>query len=112
MRLGLGLAPKGFVWKLRRAMNGTRPASKAFCDLVRQHMKEYGLECVTIAAMVFHEAGRDISLLVHGDDFFACAEQGELDTFGMFLESRFRIKFVGMIGPGVKARSSISSSGQ
>ena len=73
-----------------------------FGDLVRQRMKEYGLECVTIAAMVFHEAGRDLSLLVHDDDFFACAEQVELESFGMFLESRFRIKLVGVVGPGCK----------
>merc|ERR1712194_82469 len=102
VRPGDGLAPRGWVWKLRRAMNGTRPASKAFGDLVRQHVKEYGLRAVPSAAMVFHDEDRDVSLLVHGDDFFCVAERRDIEEFGALLENRFRINLIGLIGPGCK----------
>ena len=41
---GKGVCPPKHVCRLRRPMNGTRPASKAFGDLVRQSVCEYGLD--------------------------------------------------------------------
>ena len=44
-----GLSPPKHVWRLRPAMNGTRPASKAVGNWVRQSACEHGLDEIKIA---------------------------------------------------------------
>ena len=47
-----------------------------------------------------HHPQRDIDTVVHGDDFVAVAEDGQLDHFEQVLENSIEIKRVRRIGPG------------
>ena len=47
----------------------------------------------------YHHPQRDIDPVVHGDDFVAVAEDGQLDHFEQVLENSMEIKRVGRIGP-------------
>ena len=65
-----GLCPVGFMWQLRRAMNGTRKGSSAFGSVVTEElvaMPAAPFADVVVAPMCFYNKGIDV---VHGDDFF------------------------------------------
>ena len=66
------VCPAGFVWQLRRAMNGTRKASLAFGSVVTEElvaMLAAPFAEVVVAPMCFDRI--DVAMIVHGDDFFA-----------------------------------------
>ena len=69
-----GLCPAGFVWQLRRTMNGTRKASLAFGGVVTEELVAVfaaPFAEVVVAPMCVYSKGIDVAMIVHGDDFFA-----------------------------------------
>ena len=83
-----GLCPSGFAWQLKRAMNGTRKASRAFGNVVKGEMLGMpGADFVLVAVspMTFYSLPLDVAFLVH---------------VGTCLDNKFRINLIGMIGPG------------
>ena len=95
-----GLRVKGKLWVLNRALCGTRMASRCFGKLVAEVLTNPQFETVSIVPTPYHHPQRDIDTVVHGDDFAAVAEDGQLDHFEQLLENSKEIKRVGRIGPG------------
>ena len=95
-----GLRVRGKLWVLKRALYGTRMASRCFGKLACEVLKDARFEAVTIVQNTYHHPQRDIDTVVHGDDFVAVAEDDQLDFFGRVLENSMEIKRVGRIGPG------------
>jgi hypothetical protein len=98
-----GLCPPGFAWQLKRAMNGTRKASQAFGKVVKDEvlgMPGADFVLVAVSPMTFYSLPLDVALLVHGDDFFGEGTQDQLSRVGTYLDNKFRINLIGMIGPG------------
>ena len=74
-------------------------ASRCFGKLVAEEseeLKNAQFETVSSVPNAYHRQHRDIDTVVHGDDFVAVAEDGQLDHFEQVLET----KPVGRIGPG------------
>ena len=81
-----GLRVKGKLWVLNRALCGTLTNAQ--------------FETVSIVPNTSHHPQREIDTVMHGDDFVAAAEDGQLDHFEQVLENPMEIKGVGRIGPG------------
>ena len=92
VRPPVGLRVRGKLWFLKRALYGTRMASRCFGKLVGEVLKDARFEAVTIVPNAYHHPQREIDIIVHGDDFVAVAEDD--------LENSMEIKRVGRIGPG------------
>ena len=75
-------------------------ASRCFGKLVAEVLTNAQFETVSIVPNTYHHPQKDIDTVVHGDDFVAVAEDGQLDHFEQFLEKSMEIKRVGRIGPG------------
>ena len=67
---------------------------------VAEMMREAHFETVTIVPNTYHHPQRDTDTVVHGDDFVAVAEGGQLALFKQVLKNPMGIKRVGRIGPG------------
>ena len=100
VRPPVGLRLRGKLWVLKRALYGTRMASRCFGRLVGEVLKDAGFETVTIVPNTDHHPQRDTDTVVHGDNFVAVAEDDQLDFFERVLENSMEIKRVGRIGPG------------
>ncbi|CAK0880457.1 unnamed protein product, partial [Prorocentrum cordatum] len=61
----------GVVWFLKKAMCGTRPASRAFGSYVIDKFKDESFDLVAVVPMTFVSAELDVSLGCRGDDFLA-----------------------------------------
>ena len=81
-------------------MYGTRAASKAWGDRVREVLTEAG--CITIAAMamLFWHPVAGYLVAVWGDDFAAIGSMKSLETLWGTLRESFDAKWIGTIGPG------------
>ena len=75
-------------------------ASRCFGKLVAEVLTDARFETVSIVPNTYHHPQRDIDTVVHGDDFVAVAEDGQLDHFEQVLDNSMEIKQVGRIGPG------------
>ena len=92
-----GFECRAKLWVLNRALYGTRLASRCFGKLVAQMLTRARFESVTIVPNTYHHPQRDIDTVVHGDDFVAVAEDGQLDHFEQVLENAMEIKRAGRI---------------
>ena len=95
----VGLRVRGKLWVLKRALYGTRMASRCFGKLVGEVLKDAQFEAVAIVPNTYHHPQRDIDTVVHGDDFVAVAEDDHLNFLERVLENSMEIKRVGRIGP-------------
>ena len=95
-----GLRVKGKLWVLNRALYGTRMDSRCFGKLVAEVLTNAQFETVSIVRNTCHHPQRDIDTVVHGYDFVAVAEDGQLDHFEQVLDNSMEIKGVRIIGPG------------
>ena len=75
-------------------------ASRCFGKLVAEVLTNAQFGTVSIVPNTYHHPQRDIDTVVHGDDFVAVAEHGQLDHFEQVLENSMEIKRVGRTGPG------------
>ena len=91
---------KDKLWVLNRALYGTRMASRCFGKLVAEVLTNAQFATVSIVPNTYHHPQRDIDTVVHGDDFVAVAEDGQLDHCEQVLENSVKIKRVGRIGLG------------
>ena len=102
-----GLRVKGKLWVLNKALHGTRMASRCFRKLVAGVLTDARLETVSIVRtrIIIHR--ETLTPSVHGDDFVAVVEDGQLDHFEQVLESSMEIERVGRIGPGRKSTGKV-----
>eukprot|EP00971_Amphidinium_carterae_P186656 3705262-Amphidinium_carterae.1 len=94
-----GYTKKGYCWRLRGAMNGTRVASQAWGTHVTKEMKAMGGMEIAVTPMTFWFPGRRILLAVHGDDFLGAGNTEALSWLGGQIAARFDSKCVSRIGP-------------
>ena len=95
--MGLG---KDVVAKQVRCVYGTRDASSIWEDCYRDALEDLGFTSGAASPCVFFNKDRNITIVVHGDDFNALGVAAELDWYETELAKHFEIKIRGRMGPG------------
>ena len=91
-------AGAGICGKLEFWMYGMRPAAQAWEECYSQKMEEVGFKRGIGNSVVFYHMGRDISVLVHGDDFVAVGEDEDVEWFRKVAVGWFEMKVRGRLG--------------
>ena len=89
---------EGLVGKLNLSMYGTREAASNWQDEVGMHMRSIGFIQGRASNCLYVHETRDISSLVHGDDYVSAGAPSDLDWMKQELEKKFEIK-TKIIGP-------------
>ena len=84
--------------KLNFWLYGFRQAASAWEALYAGKLQDAGFERGVSCGVVFYHPGKDISLVVHGDDFTFCALEPDLVWIQGLMQSWFPIKIRAMIG--------------
>ena len=95
----LGL-PKHFVAKQTRCVYGTRDAGMIWEQCYRDALENIGFVSGVSNPCLFHHPTRDLTIVVHGDDFTALGTDHDLDWYTAELEKVFEIKVRGRLGEG------------
>jgi hypothetical protein len=90
--------PEGMCGKLDFWLYGFRDAASAWENLYAQKLVEVGFTRGDGCGVVFYHEERDISLVVHGDDFTFCAEPEELKWIETKMGEWFEIKVRAILG--------------
>ena len=93
----LGL-PSNVVGKLVRCAYGTRDAGAIWEDTYRGALEEMGFISGMASPCCFSHPSRQISLVVHGDDFTSLGLQSDLDWMDVELAKHFELKIRGRLG--------------
>ena len=96
----LGL-PSDKVAKLVRCIYGTRDAGAIWEDCYRDALESIGFTSGSASPCCFWHKERNLSCVVHGDDFSTLGLDGDLDWLEKSLSEHFEIKIRGRIGEGV-----------
>ena len=81
--------PEGMCGKLNFWLYGFRPAAAAWEKLYSGKLVEVGFVRGDSCGVVFYHPDRDISCVVHGDDFTFCAEGKDLEWIKTLMQSWF-----------------------
>ena len=95
----LGL-PKHFVAKQTKCVYGTRDAGMIWEQCCRHALEHIGFVSGVSDPCLFHHPTRDLTIVVHGDDFTALGTDHDLDWYTAELEQVFEIKVRGGLGEG------------
>jgi hypothetical protein len=95
--LGLGT---DVVARQVRCFDGTRDAGKLWEDTYTQAMECNGFITGAANPCVFYHKNREITVVVHGDDFTALGTDEDLDWYESALKEAFEIKIRGRLGEG------------
>ena len=90
----------GWLWKVKKALYGTRKASQLFQGAVRDMYLAEGWQEIKVVCCVFYHARYDAVSVHHGDDFITEAEPSDLDRFDEMISSVFKTKKGPRIGKG------------
>ena len=82
------------VGRLRLALYGTREAAAAWQKEVSKHLKQIGFQKGTFNPCLFYHPGRQIRVMVHGDDYAAAGPRTQLSWMHKELEKRFGAEYV------------------
>ena len=93
--------PSHFVAKLKRCAYGTRDAGAIWEDTYRLALESLGFTSGSASPCCFHHPERNISIVVHGDDFTAMGLQTDLDWYEQNLAKHFELKIRGRLGENV-----------
>ena len=96
----MGLGPD-VVARQVRCVYGTRDAGRLWEDTYTQVLNDMGFRTGISNPCVFYHPSRDISIVVHGDDFTALGTDANLNWYEDMLMKSFEIKIRGRIGEGV-----------
>ena len=99
-----GLAAPGCVWQLRRAMYGTRAASRCWQRFARETLLGAGFAVAGGTPNLFRHARWDVTTVVHGDEFLAEGIGSGLDRLDTLLKENTAINIFPRIGPGHRGR--------
>lgn len=100
LKLPEGLAPPGWMGLLRRAMYGTRRAGLLWGEKIAVCMiSSKFIRCKGCGQMYYHPE-RDITCVIHGDDFLSEGEQKQLDWLDTELDKHYTVTRKGRVGPG------------
>ena len=92
--------PTGMVARQVRCVYGTRDAGKIWEDTCTQVLESMGFASGQANPCIFQHNARDISIVVHGDDFTALGNDANLNWYETNLQDSFEIKVRGRIGEG------------
>ena len=91
---------EGICGKLKFWMYGFGPAAQAWEGCYSRRMEEVGFKRGVGNAVVFYHGDRDVSVLVHGDDFVAVGEDEDIEWFRSLAVGWFEMKIRGKLGEG------------
>ena len=72
-------AQEGEVGQLLSCLFGTRDAAKEWQRTLSRHLQEIGFAVGRGHTSVLHHAGRNIRVLVHGDDYLSSGHSEDLE---------------------------------
>ena len=102
----LGL-PANLVAKQVRCVYGTRDAGAIWEDTYRDALENMGFQSGKASPCCFYHPERNISIVVHGDDFTALGLDADLDYYETELAKNFELKIRGRLGEGCKGDNQI-----
>ena len=91
---------EGYCGKLKKAMYGTRDAAQNWEYAYVAFMEKVGFARGAASPCVFYMKGRNLRVVVHGDDFTVLGYEEDLDWFRRAISEEYEVKFRGRIGPG------------
>ena len=98
--LPAGLAPEGYMGILNAAMYGTRRAGLLWGEKICSALCGEGFGRCRGNGQLYHHAEKNVTALVHGDDFLVEAQQQHFPWVDAVLERSFLTKKKAEIGPG------------
>ena len=104
--------PPGMCGKLNYWLYGFRPAANAWENLYAELFEGEGFVRGLSCGVVFFHPIRDISVVVHGDDFTFCGLEGDLKWILEKMKSWFEIKLRGILGDDEKDMKQITILGR
>lgn len=90
----------GMCGMLVKAMYGTRDAAQNWEYAYIEFMEGIGFVRGRATPCAFWHEGRDVRVVVHGDDFTVLGDEEQLDWFRTKIAERFEVKFRARLGPG------------
>jgi len=101
----------GVLWKLLKAMYGTRDAPAIWQKEVRKLMLALGFRgCKSNPCIYIHDE-RDLTVDVHVDDFLCLGERADLDWLHQSISEKFQVKKA-ILGPGEDEQKKITFLGR
>ena len=99
--------PSHFVAKQVRCVYGTRDAGAIWEDVYRDTLEAIGFTSGVASPCCFKHPTKNISVVVHGDDFTALGDDDTLDWYEGEMAKHFEIKIRGRLGEGCKGPNEI-----
>ena len=72
----------GYVWQMKRAMYGTKRASRLFQEHMKGVLKEAGYAALKVSHQVYHCFETESMAAIHGDDIIAEGEPEKMGSSG------------------------------
>ena len=88
----------GYMWQMKRAMYGTRRASRVFQEHMKGVLKEAGKAALKVCHQVYHCLETDPMAAI-GDDMIADGEPEKLDRLDKVLKQLVVVKVLDRVGP-------------
>ena len=85
-------AQEGEVGQLMLCLYGTRDAAKEWQKTLSRHLQSIGFIVGRGHPSVFHHPGRDVRVLVHGDDYLSSGYAKDLDWLKACLEKQYELQ--------------------
>ena len=89
-----------FMWQLKRAMFGTRRASRLFQEHMKGVLGEAGCAALKVCHQVYYCLETDSMAAIHGDDIIAEGEPEKLNRLDEVPKQLVVVKVPDRIGPG------------
>ena len=90
------------VGKLRRWLYGFRPAAAAWENHYAEKLQSVGFRRGLATPVSFYHKEKDLSLVVHGDDFTFVGEDSSLNWIARLMMSWYEVKVRARLGSGAK----------
>ena len=92
--------PLGIVWRLQRAMYGTRDAAVAWEREWTKTWNPVGFESGVSNPALLHSEKLDAFMVVHGDDFVTLGDDEASSEVERVMSSHYTIKVLAVLGAG------------
>ena len=89
---------KGALAELKRCVYGTRDAGLIWEECYSKALTDMGFRRGISSPCCFHHAAKNISVVIHGDDFTALGAANDLDWYEKQLSAVFELKVKGRLG--------------
>ena len=89
----------GYIWQMKRAMYGTRQASRLFQEHMKGVLEAAGYAALKVCHQVYHCLETDSMAAIHVDDIIAEGEPEKLDRLDEVLRRLVVVKKLDRVGP-------------